>query len=451
MTAIEKRQEDHMRRLTRLVSKCKNKIHTLIGPWKSNIHVGFIAGLIGSLFCGITSAQEKGEWPCFHGLSRNNKSAETGLLKKWPETGPELLWTITDLGKGYSSISIVDGYLYTAGTIEKQTYVFAFDLNGKQIWKRSNGQSWEATRSHARAYTGSRCTPTCDDGLVYHLSDLGRLTAFNNRTGKEIWVLELRELFDAETPEYGYSESVFIDGDRLYCSPAGKKGFIVCLNKKNGELIWANTEIPGTVGFSSPILTEFGGYRQIINLTSNCVYGADAKTGKLLWSVSYENSRQNNCTDALFHDGYVFASSGYGKGSILIKLKASGKEIIPETVWHTDLMDNHHGGVILHNGYLYGAGHNARGWFCLDFMTGEQTWNARGKGSLVYADNMFYFLEENGTMKLVKAAPERYDEVCSFKVPEGGEGMHRAHPVVCGGRLYIRHADKLFAYEIRSK
>jgi outer membrane protein assembly factor BamB len=177
----------------------------------------------------------------------------------------------------------------------------------------------------------------------------------------------------------------------------------------------------------------------------------DTKTGKLLWSVAYENQRSNNVTDPIFHNGYVFASSGYGKGSILIKLTLSEKEIIPETVWHTALMDNHHGGIILHDGYIYGAGHNARGWFCLDFMTGEQMWKAQGKGSLFYADNMFYFLEERGTMKLVKATSQQYDEVSSFKVPKGGEGMYWAHPVVCGGRLYIRHADKLFVYKISSK
>ncbi|UCE06242.1 MAG: PQQ-like beta-propeller repeat protein [bacterium] len=434
-----------------LYAQCIGTSKTKIKDRTSFILGAVVHCLIISLFWGTVVAQENGEWHCFHGLSRNNKSPETRLLKKWPEKGPELLWTVSGLGKGYSSVSIAEGYLYTAGMIEKQTVVFAFDLNGKLVWKKFNGQSWETTMSHARAYTGSRSTPTCSDSLVYHLSDLGRLTAFHYRTGKQMWSLELREFFDAEIPEYGYTESVYIDGDLLYCTPAGKKGFITCLNKKNGKLVWANPEIPGTVGFSSPIIAEFGGYRQIINLTSNCVYGADTKTGKLLWTVAYENSRQNNCTDAIFHDGYVFASSGYGKGSILIKLTASGKEIIPETVWHTTDMDNHHGGVILHDGYLYGAGHNARGWFCLDFKTGEKIWKTKGKGSLVYADDMFYFLEEKGTMKLVKATPEQYEEVSAFEVPEGGEGMHWAHPVVCGGRLYVRHADKLFAYEIRSK
>ncbi len=429
----------------------KSKIDTITGTRKNKIYAGFIYCLIISLFGGVTSAREKGEWHCFHGLNRNNMSAETGLLKVWPKAGPKVLWTVTGLGEGYSSVSIAKEYLFTAGMINNQSYVFAFDLNGKQIWKKPNGQAWESTMSHARGYTGSRSTPTYDDGVVYHLGETGRLAAFDYRTGKEIWFLNLRENFDAEIPEYGYSESVHIDGDRLYCSPAGEKGFMVCLNKKDGELIWVNEEITGVAGYSSPILAEFGGYLQIINMSSNCVYGVDTKTGKLLWSVEYEGPRSLNNTDPIFHNGYVFASSGYGKGSILIKLNISGKEIIPETVWHTTLMDNHHGGVILLDGYLYGAGDRSRGWFCLDFMTGEQMWKTRGKGSLVYADNMFYFLEETGTMKLVKATSEKYDETGSFEGPDGGKGMHWAHSVVCGGRLYIRHNDKLVAYDIESK
>jgi outer membrane protein assembly factor BamB len=287
--------------------------------------------------------------------------------------------------------------------------------------------------------------------MVYHLGDLGRLTAYTYQNGKAIWNIELRKTFDADIPEYGYTESINIHADYLFCNPAGENGFLVCLNKKNGELIWVTKHIPGNVGFSSPILADFGGYLQIINMTSSCVYGADAKTGKLLWTVDYENQRSNNVSDAIFHNGYVVVSSGYGKGSALIKLTVSDKKIIPETVWHTDLMDNHHGGVILHEGYLYGSGHNERGWFCLDFMTGKQLWKGRGKGSITYADGMLYCLEEKGMMRLVTATPEKYEVVSSFEVPNGGKGMHWAHPVVCGGRLYVRHMDKLFAYDIQSK
>jgi len=186
-------------------------------------------------------------------------------------------------------------------------------------------------------------------------------------------------------------------------------------------------------------------------LSSNSVYGVDSKTGKLLWNVNFENSRSNNVTDPIFHNGYVFASSGYGKGSILIKLNLSGSNFIPEIVWQTELMDNHHGGVILHNGYLYGSGHNARGWYCLDFMTGKQMWKSNGKGSLTYADGMLYCLDERGKMILANAIPEKYEAVSTFDIPSGGKGMHWAHPVVCNGKLYIRHTDKLFTYDIKGE
>jgi len=392
--------------------------------------------------------QDIPEWYCFHGPDRSNKSAEAGLLGEWPEEGPALLWTITGLGKGYCTVSVAEGDLFTSGSDLRQTFVFAFDLDGNLIWKKPNGNSWETDMSWARTYNGARSTPTFSEGIVYHLGELGRLTAFDAKKGDEVWSIELRERFDAEIPEYGYSESVHIEGDRLYCCPAGKKAYMVCLDKYSGRQIWSNTEIPGNVGFSSLIIFDQGGYRQIAGLSSNSVFGVDSKTGRLLWQVDFENSRSNNVTDPIFHDGYVFASTGYGKGSILVRLDAAGDEITPEMVWQTELMDNHHGGVILHDKYLYGAGHNARGWFCLDFKTGRQMWNAGGKGSLTYADHMLYCLDERGIMSLVRATSEKHEVKSSFEVPDGGQGMHWAHPVVCGGRLYIRHQDKLFAYDI---
>jgi outer membrane protein assembly factor BamB len=421
----------------------------LIMAWKKKDWTVLLYGLIAISMVLNTGAQVTCEWPCFHGLDRNNKSPETGLLTEWPENGPELLWTVSGLGEGYSSVTISGGLLYTAGMKEKQTYVFAFDLNGKPVWQQPNGVAWETTMSWARTYTGARSTPTWDNGVVYHLGELGRLTAFESQTGKPIWSFDIREWFEAEIPEYGYSESVYIDGEQLYCNAAGKKGFIVCLDKKNGARIWSNTEIPGTAAFSSPVIAEFDGYRQVIGMSSNCVYGIDARIGKLLWTVPYENKRSLNIPDPIFYNGFVFVSSGYGKGSSLIKLTVSGGKILPETVWQTPMMDNHHGGVILLDGYLYGSGDNERGWFCLDFMTGKQQWKAPGKGSLTYADHMLYCLEEKGTMKLVKAVPDDYQEVGAFKVPEGGKGMYWAHPVICGGRLYIRHTDMLFAYDIK--
>jgi outer membrane protein assembly factor BamB len=396
-------------------------------------------------------AQSTNDWPCFHGSDRKNKSPETGLLKEWPANGPTLVWSVSGLGDGYSSISFGDGLLYTAGKNDDQTYLFCYDLKGNLVWKKPNGKSWTTTLSWATSYTGSRGTPTYDNGILYHLSESGRLTALEAKTGKEIWSKELTKEFDAETPEYGYSESVLIDGNNLFVKSAGKKGYQVCLNKQTGEITWVNTNIPGTMGYNSMVIMEYGGYRQIVGASSSCFYGIDTGTGRLLWKVDFENQRELNLTDAICYNEYVFVTSGYAKGSMLVKLRPSGKGFTPETVWQSGLMDNHHGGVILHNGFLYGSGSNSRGWFCLDFLTGKQIWKTEGKGSVTYADGMLYMLDERGAMRLVRAMPEKYEKAGEFKVPKGGESMYWAHPVVCGGRLYIRHADKLFSYDIGSK
>ena len=405
------------------------------------------------LLVGVASAGQSEEWPQFHGPTRDNKSTETGLLKKWPDGGPKLLWTASGLGKGYSSVSIADGLIYTAGKIEKQTFVFAFDTAGRPKWKVASGASWVAGKNMrwAMRYDGSRATPTIREGTAYHVSGQGRLTAFSAQDGREVWTMDLLEQFDAKCPKYGICESVSIDGDKLICCPGGTKGYMVALDRKTGKLIWANTEIKDPVGWCSALILELGGLRQIITMSAKAVFGVDVNTGKLLWRVEHGNVRNNNATDPIFNDGYVYASSGYGGGSILVKLTAAEAGIQAEKVWSSKLLDNHHGGVVLVDGHLYGSGHNSKGWFCLDFMTGEKKYQEPGKGSLTYADGMLYCMSEKGLMSLVEATPSARKVVSSFQVPKGGEGAHWAHPVICGGRLYVRHADKLFVYDVKGK
>ena len=410
----------------------------------------FALCIIFSLISCNSTAQISNEWPCFHGPDRNNKSTETGLAREWPENGPKLLLTISGLGEGFSSVSIGGGLIYTAGLVSNQPWVFAFDLQGKLVWKKPNGKAWTTTTATwASTYTGPRSTPTYDNGVVYYLGEMGRLAAFESKTGKELWYRDLLQEFDAPVPEYGYTESVLIEGDNLYVRPVGNKGHQVCLNKNTGKLIWANTQIPGKEGYTSPVMFEFGGYRQVIGGSAICYYGIDTKTGKLLWTVDVRNQNECNISDAIVFNDYVFISSGYGLGSKLFRLRVSGKEITPEKIWESSLMDNQFGGVILHNGFLYGSGNRAKGWYCLDFMTGKQRWRTMGdEGSITFADGMLYILEQRGTMKLIRATPDKYEVAGAFKVPSGGNGMYWAHPVVCGKRLYIRHADKIFIFDI---
>ena len=398
-----------------------------------------------------TASQKAGEWPCFHGSERTNISAETALLKAWDEKGPALLFTISGLGEGYSSVAIAGGVIYTAGSTGNQSFLYAFDLSGKLLWKKPNGAAWAVTVSWASSYNGPRSTPTYDNGVVYHISEAGRLSAFRAKTGEIIWSRDLPKDFDAKMPMYGYAESVLIDGDNLYVRTGGTKGYQSCLNKKTGETIWKSDEIPGGYGYNSMVIKDFGGFRQIIGASNSCYYSLNARTGALLWKTDFVNKYEINCSDAIVFNDFVFLTSSEGKGCMLIRLKKSGNGITTEKVWETELMDNYHGGVILSNGYLYGSGTVSRGWYCLDFLTGKQMWKTNGGGSLTCADGMVYLYDEKGNMKLVKATPDKFEKTGEFKVPKGGEGPYWAHPVVCGGRLYLRHADKIFVYDIRKK
>jgi outer membrane protein assembly factor BamB len=408
--------------------------------------------LISVFVCVLCTYAFSLDWPCFHGLDRANKSKETGLLKKWPDKGPELLWTAAGLGAGYSGVSVSDGMIYTAGSKDKANNVFAFNTAGKLVWQKTAGSAWEASAAFARAYHGTRSTPTIDGGIAYYLSDAGLLIALDAKKKKKKWSVDLRKKYDAQTPMFGYSESPLIDGDRLYAAPYGKNVTAVCLDKNNGKVIWESAAVNGTAGYTSFVIADNSGFRQIVSLTSDYVYGLDSKNGNLLWTVPQNNKTNNNCTDLIYHDGYVLSSTGYNKGSILIKLSVKDGKAAAETVYDTKLMENHHGGVILHNGYLYGSGHENKGWFCLDFKTGKQMWNhTKGKGSVTFAEGMLYFYDEDGTVSLVKAQPDKFEIVSTFKVPSGGKGAYWAHPVVSNGVLYLRHADNLYAYDIKNR
>ena len=391
-------------------------------------------------------------WPCFHGARRDNLSTDTGLLRVWPEDGPQLAWAASGIGHGYSSVAIAGDRIFTAGMIDKQTHVTALDMQGKILWQRINGQSWEATERQPWAvpYAGARGTPTLDGDTVYHLSELGRLTAFAAQTGEERWHVDLMQTFQAKRPKYGLSESVLIDGNSLFCCPGGADGYVVAVDKRTGATLWAANDIQDPVGYGSPVMARIDGVTQAISMSAKRVFAFAPNSGRLLWDYEFGNARSNNATDVIVSDGLVYASSGYGGGSILLRpVRQPNGTFSVEQIWKTDLLDNHHGGVLLRDGRLYGAGHEARGWFCLDFKTGNQLWQTDGKGSLTCADGMLYCLSERGTMSLVQAKAEKWNEISSFRLPRSGRGLYWAHPVVCDGRLYVRHAEKLFAYDIR--
>lgn len=386
-------------------------------------------------------------WPEFHGPKRDNISTETGLLKEWPADGPTLLWKYSECGLGYSGVSIAEGLIFTTGDFGDEEMLVAVDLNGKLKWRATNGAAWKG------AQPGARTTPTYSDGLVYQLNAKGRLAAFRAATGEAVWTVDFVQRFGAIPGGWGFTENVIIDGDKLLCMPGGQTGRVAALDKKTGATVWANKDFKDRAAYSSPIIATHNGVRQFIGLSHETVVGIEVATGKLLWTHKHPSTCDQNVTSPIFHDGSVFVTSGHKGGGRVVKL-APDSLSVAESWFGTD-MDNCHGGVIYLDGYLYGSGCRLykRGLVCADFATGKTMFNAQevGKVSVTYADGLLYCLGNDCTMALVKVTPQQAMIVSRFTPPWKEKPPCLSHPVVCGGRLYIRHLDDLFVYDISAK
>jgi outer membrane protein assembly factor BamB len=410
--------------------------------------IALAAMLIGLVGCSRLPVAEGTSWPRFNGPKGDNLSTETGLLKEWPTGGPRLLWTAKGIGKGFASVTLGAGRIYTAGSVGNDTVVTALDLDGKTVWHKACGKAFAGDPA------GSRGTPTLDGDRLFYENPHGDVFCLDAQTGEKIWDLNVLQKFGSKNITWALAESLLIDGDRLICLPGGPKASVVALDKKTGTTVWtAPSAEQDLAGYASAQLVECQGLRIILTMTQRALIGVSAEDGDLLFRFPHKTNYDVNATTPLFHDGQVFITSGYGSGSVMLKLEVDGRKAAVKKLWESRDLDNHHGGVILLDGCIYGAAHEFhRGnWICLDWKTGKMLYNEKGvgKGSLTYADGMFYTLSEERAVGLVKATPNEHKVVSRFETPAGPEGPTWAHPVVCGGRLYLRHDNNLYAYNVK--
>ncbi len=389
-----------------------------------------------------------GESLQFRGPHRDGKFDETGLLKSWPEGGPKKLWVATGLGKGFSSPSIGNGRIYVTGMRDDETGMLSiFDLKGKL--ERAIPYGKETTEKQA---PGSRSTPTLDGDRVYFLSGPGVLYCIDLAKGETKWSANILERFDGKLPMWHISESVLIDGDNVICTPGGKDGEIAALNKMTGETVWITTRFEDSASYCSPTIFTHNGKRILTTATAGTIVGADAETGKLLWTFAHKGPYDIHGVTPIYHDGHLYYVAGDGFGGGLLKLSEDGTSVTP--VWENKSLDCLHSGVVLVDGFLYGTGYRSDAALeCLDFKTGEVKWSARDvqEAIVIYADSMLYTYGDpkQGVVSLVKAQPTGFERTGSFTVTDGAD-QHWAHPAIANGVLYIRHGDTLIAYDLRA-
>ncbi len=407
------------------------------------------------------------DWPQWRGPNRDVVSADTGLLKEWPKDGPRLLWETKGLGRGYSSIALAGGKVFTLGDRAGKQFLIALDESSrKELWAAEVGRTWSDG--------GPRSTPTVDGALVYALGPHGDLIAAETATGKVRWRKSLPKDFRGQMMSgWGYSESPLVDGENLICTPGGSEATLVALNKQTGALVW-KTPVPADLlpgksnpdkgngaGYASPVVAEPGGLRQYVQLLGGGIVGVAARDGKLLWHYTRIANGTANIPTPIVRDNLIFCSTGYHTGSALLRLAPSGQGTRVEEVYFLDgrRLQNHHGGLVLVGEHIFGGhGHNNGFPICVELKTGKVVWggDTRGPGSgsaaVVYADGNLYFRYQDGLMALIEATPRgsRFTEKGTFKIPHSGGAPSWSHPVVNDGKLYLREQDWLLCYDLKA-
>jgi outer membrane protein assembly factor BamB len=388
------------------------------------------------------------DWPQWRGADRTDLSPETGLLKSWPEGGPKRVWLFENAGHGYSGPAIAKGKFFTLGTRDGNEILLVLEANtGKELWATKIGSVLKN-----RWGDGPRGTPTVDGDRVYALSGPGDLVCVNVADGKILWQTNLTEL-GGEVPDWGYCESVLVDGNKVVCTPGGSRGALAALDKLTGKLIWQSAEFTDGAHYSSIMPAEINGTRQYVQLVEKNFVGISAQDGKLLWKSDFPKGRTAVIPTPIIRGNAVYVTAGYGAGCKMVTIGPDNKVT---TVYENTVMKNHHGGVILVGDHLYGHS-DGYAWVCQDFKTGEEVWGHRAfrKGAMAYADGMLYCLEEgSGTLVLAEASPKGWQEHGRFTLApqtkiRSSSGRIWTHPVISNGKLYLRDQDLIYCYDIK--
>jgi hypothetical protein len=395
-----------------------------------------------------------GSWPGWRGPNRDCVSKETGLLDAFPTAGPPIKWHVDGMGTGYSSVAIDNGRIFTLGSISGQCYVLALNFaNGRRFW-------------HAPIGTGEpNSTPTVDGDRVYALSRDGNLACLAVGDGKTVWTKSLTADFGGAVPNWGYSESVLVDGDRVVCTPGSKDAMLVALDKKTGKTVWKAAApdsfgpAPGSAGgYSSIVISNGAGVKQYVQLAGQGLVSYRAEDGKFLWDYKKIANGTANIPTPLVKDDYVFGASGYGAGSALVHLEQSGDGVAAKEVYFLNggILQNHHGGMVLFGDYIYcGRGHNSGFPVCVEFKTGKIKWDGgrgpgQGSAAVIEADGELIFRYENGVVAMIEATPEKYTLKGRFSTAtHNGSGW--PHPVIVDKELFLRDGDDLICYDVAKK
>lgn len=391
----------------------------------------------------IYSCTKKTEINQWRGENRDGIYHETNLLKEWPENGPELIWDYEGIGNGYGAPVITSDKIFVNGELDSLSHLFAFDLKGNLLWKSDYDSSWVVN------FPGSRSAPTAVNDLVYVCSPKGEIVCFKTNDGSKVWSKNMLKDFNGVITRFGFSQSLLVDDDKVYCAPGNKDTNFVALNRFTGETVWISNAKGEKPAFCSPLLIELPARKLVVTFSEFSLFGLDAESGEMLWVSDQDTLCDVHGNTPIWDNGYIYYTSGCGNGTVKLQLSEDGSKITE--VWRTMDLDNVQGGVIKIGNKIYSSGHRKFKLKALDSDNGEFMDSLDVKrGITIFADSLiYYYAEQGGFMNLIKPEP-KLELISSFRI-EKGTNEHFAHPAIKNGVLYIRHGNTLLAYNIKSK
>ena len=408
--------------------------------------------LLSWLFTAVSPSHAQiTQW---RGPGRDGHFTDTGLLKEWPKEGPGLLFEVEGIGRGWSSPIATSEAIYITGMIDTLDYLTKMSSTGEILWQVPYGRSWN------QSYPDTRCSPVIEENRVYVQSGTGRLVCLDTESGKEIWAVNIDKEYECEYHVWGNSETPLIIDDMVICSPGGAKTSVVALNKYNGEPVWQSESLGGARAYASATIYQHNDNRYILAVIGMEILALVPETGKIAWHYRYFDPEKWKWQDngliwvntPLFNNDEIFISIGYDYDAVMLKMNDSGTSVSKKYI--NNILDNHHHGLILYNGYVYGSNwySNSQGkWVCMNWDSGEITyesdWNT--KGVTIMADGMLYCYNERGNVALVRPDPDHFEIISQFRITRGS-GTHWAHPFIANGNLYLRHGEVLMVYNLKA-
>ncbi|MBT3302720.1 MAG: PQQ-binding-like beta-propeller repeat protein [Bacteroidetes bacterium] len=388
------------------------------------------------------SAQSNAQW---RGDNRDGIYNESGLLKQWPENGPELLWQYDLLGAGHASAAVTEEIVYTAGTNETDGFIIAFDHSGKEIWKTVYGKEW------LENWDGVRSTPTIYEGKVYQLSGYGVIYCFDGNTGDILWQEDLIEKFGAQNIKFGITENLVVDEDKVFVTIGALDASVIALHKDTGIILWKCTGTGEKSAYCSPALIQLPEAKIFVTHTEKHILCINPINGELIWKHEFLNKYVTHANTPFYHEGYLYCVTGTAAGGVKIELAPNGDFI--KEVWRNTTLDSKLGGFIFTEGRICGAGDANKNWSCIDWESGKELFNSTEiskKGNVIYADGLMYWYSESGEIALVEVQEDKFNIISKFEVPFG-EKWHWSHLVIHNKKLYVRHGSYLMVYDIAAK